>query len=151
MAGYLLDTSAVNRICNGEVDADTWSPFYITDLVLQELSRTRDHARRTHLLGMLRGRLGPGGILRSESPCVAFHEDADAFDSPYDAYSLSVGRSFPLILRSIGSSHRQHWRDAFIVQAAMMNGLTLVTADKDQAKGARRCGLTVEFIEPMRS
>jgi hypothetical protein len=38
--GFLLDTSAINRICDGGAAAERWSRVYITDLVLLELSRT---------------------------------------------------------------------------------------------------------------
>jgi hypothetical protein len=95
---------------------------------------------------LLDGQLTMGGILRSEGSAHAWCSQVDDFDTPYDGTTFPLGRPFPLIIRSIGISHRQHWRDAFIVQAAMMHGLTLVTADHDQAKGARRCGVSVEFI-----
>jgi hypothetical protein len=144
---YLLDTSAVNRICDGATRPNAWSPLYITDLVLLELGRTRDTDRRKKLMAVLDGRLGPGCVLRSDGPGHTWHHNqVDDFDIPYDASTFPLGRPFPLIMRSIGISHRQHWRDAFIVQAAMMHGLTLVTADDAQAKSARRCGVRVEFI-----
>jgi predicted nucleic acid-binding protein len=147
MARYLLDTSAINRICNGTASADAWSPFYITDLVLLKLSRMPDSGRREKLLGVLRGRLEPGGIMRSEGPATSQHDQVDDFDKPYDTQMFSLGQPFPRIMSSIGISHQQHWRDAFIMQAAMNHDLTLVTADKNQAKGARRCHVNVELID----
>jgi len=146
MTSYLLDTSVINRICDGKTSADTWSPFYITDLVLLELTRVRDTSRREKLLDVLRGRLGPGGILRSEGLVTSWHHEVDDFDNPYDTRMLPLGRPFPRILSSIGISHQQHWRDAFIVQAAMTHDLTLVTAYKNQVKGARRCHVNVELV-----
>jgi predicted nucleic acid-binding protein len=145
---FLLDTSAINRICDGEVRADAWSPVYITDLVVLELGRTRDANRRHSLFAVLDGRLGPGGILRSEGSVCQDTEGQWGYGERYDApLPLSIGRPFPLILRAIGTSHRQHWRDAFIVQAAMMNGLTLVTADRKQARAAHGFHVPVEYIE----
>jgi predicted nucleic acid-binding protein len=144
--GFLLDTSAVNRICDGAAVADLESrPVYITDLVLLELSRTRDAARREDLLAVLK-RLGPGGILRGDDPLAAHHTAIDDFDIPYDTPALSLGRPFPLITRAIGSNFQAHWRDGLIVQAAMMHGLTLVTADKKQAEAARMFGVSVEYM-----
>jgi len=61
--GFLLDTSAINRICDGKACADDWSPFYITDLVLFELGRTEDTVRRYGLFGALQTNLG---VLRSK-------------------------------------------------------------------------------------
>jgi predicted nucleic acid-binding protein len=145
-SGYLLDTSVVNRICNGEVSADPWSPFFITDLVLLELSQAKDSLRR-RLMEVLSGRLVLGGILRSEESIRSQHSGTDESHGCYDGALSSVGRAFPLILGTIGISHKQHWKDAFIVQAAMRHGLTLVTADKNQAKGARRCHVSVDFIK----
>ncbi len=144
---FLLDTSAVNCICDGVARADDFWPFYITDLVLLELSRTRDPARRTDLLAVLTGRLGPGGILRSEGS--ASRDDVECqwgLDDSYHEDPLPLGRPFPLILRAIGSSHTQHWRDAFIAQAALTNDLTLVTADRAQARAARQFGAAVGFL-----
>jgi predicted nucleic acid-binding protein len=142
--GFLLDTSAVNRICDGVLA--TWWPVYITDLVLLELSRTPDAVRRHDLLAVLLGRLGPGGILRSD-PADAHHTAIDDFDIPFEGSpALSLGRPFPLITRAIGSNFRRHWEDGFIAQTAMRHGLTLVTADKRQAKAARMFGVTVECI-----
>jgi len=144
--GFLFDTSAVGRICEGAAIPDHWWPIYITDLVLQELSRTPDDTRRHELLAVLLKRLGPGGILRSD-PVDVHYTPIDDFDIPFEiAASQSLGRPFPLITRAIGSNFRRHWEDGFIVQAALMRGLTLVTADKQQAKAARAFGVTVEFI-----
>ena len=86
--------------------------------------------------------------MRSESPAFQDTEGQWGYGQPYNApLPLPIGRPFPLILRAIGISHRQHWRDAFIVQAAMMNGLTLVTADRKQARAACEFGVPVEYIE----
>jgi len=142
---FLLDTSAVNRICDGAAIAGLASrPAYTTDVVLFELSRTRDTARRQELLEVIR-RLGRGGILRGEHPAAGY-TPIDDFDTPYNDPTLSLGRPFPLITRAIGSNFYAHWRDGFIVQAAVMHGLTLVTADKRQAKAARTFGASVEYI-----
>jgi predicted nucleic acid-binding protein len=139
--GFLLDTSAVNRICDGASAA--WWPVYTTDLVLLELSRTPDAARRHDLLAALLERLSPGGILRSD-PADAHHTAINDVDIPFPA--LSLGRPFPLITRAIGGNLRRHWEDGFIAQTAMRHGLTLVTADRRLAKAARLFGVTVEYI-----
>lgn len=143
---FLFDTSAVNRIRNGKAPADAWYPACVTDLVLFELGRTQNAERRRSLLAVVRTRASM--VLRSEPPGTQDVEGPWGFGEPDNArLPLSIGRPFPLILRAIGISHRQHWRDAFIVQAALMNGLTLVTADRKQAKAARGFGVPVEYIE----
>ena len=144
--GFLFDTSAVNRIRDGKVPADAWYPACVTDLVLLELGRTPNADRRRSLLAVVQRRAGV--ILRSESLGSADTGGQWGFGEPDHApLPLAIGRPFPLILRAMGISHRQHWRDAFIVQAALMNGLTLVTADRKQARAARGFGVPVEYIE----
>jgi hypothetical protein len=144
----LLDTSAVNRLCDGVICAEPRPPVYITDLVLLEVTRTPDPDRRRALMAVLGRLLGPGGILRSCcTPSRDFAAEWGA-DDCYDGEPSPLGRPFPQILRAIGTSHAQHWRDAFIAQAALTYGLNLVTGDKKQARGARRFGVSVNFIGP---
>lgn len=141
--GFLLDTSAINRICRHQVNAERWCPAFITDIVLRELCATKDQDLRRELLRALEGRLGPGGILRSEGPIGEYGAGAEiGRDHP----ALSLGRMFPVITRAIGTNFRRHWHDGFIAQAAIRHGLTLVTADRKLARAARRFGATVEFI-----
>jgi predicted nucleic acid-binding protein len=144
--GYLLDTSAVNRICDGAAAADRWWPLYVTDLVLLELSRTRDAARHEALFAVLRRLLGRGGILRGEPPAADDYAGSDDFDMPWEIPTLSMGRVSPLITRTIGSNFQAHWRDGFIAEVAMRHNLTLVTADRRQAKAAGMFGVSVEYI-----
>lgn len=139
--GFLLDTSAINRICNGEVNADRWRPAFITDVVLRELCATTDQSRRAQLLGVLDGRLAPGGILRSERH-IGAADAAGVWAGP----ALSLGRMFPLVTATIGRNFRKHWHDGFIAQAAIQHSLTLVTSDKKLAVAARAFGVSVEFI-----
>lgn len=142
--GFLLGTSAVNRICDGTSAA--WWPVYTTELVLLELSRTPDAVRRHDLLAVLLERLSPGGILRSDLP-DAHHTAINDVDIPFEVTpALSLGRPFPLIIRPIGGNLRRHWEDGFIAQTAMRHGLTLVTAYRRLAKAARLFGVTVECI-----
>jgi predicted nucleic acid-binding protein len=143
---FLFDTSAVNRIRDGKAPVDAWYPARVTDLVLFELGRTPDADRRQSLLAVVQTRASV--ILRSEPLGTQDGEGQWGFGEPDHApLPLAIGRPFPLILRALGVSHRQHWRDAFIVQAALINGLTLVTADRKQAKAARGFGVPVEYIE----
>jgi hypothetical protein len=143
---FLFDTSAVNRIRDGKAPADAWYPACVTDLVLFELGRTPDADRRRSLFAVVQTRASE--ILRSEQLGAQDGEGQWGFGEPDHArLPLSIGRPFPLILRAISISHRQHWRDAFIVQAALLNSLTLVTADRKQPKAARGFGVPVEYIE----
>lgn len=146
IVGFLLDTSAVNRICDGAVGADRWSPAYITDVVLQEICRATDDRRRA-LLDVLLRRIGPGGILRSGQHLTAHHDPIDQFDEPpWSDPQLSLGRLFPLITGAVGTNFRRHAEDGFIADVAIRHGLTLVTGDKKLAKVARQFGAKVEYI-----
>ena len=143
---FLFDTSAVNRIRDGNAPPDAWYPASVTVLVLFELGRTPGADRRWCLLEVVQRCASV--ILRSEPLGTQDGEGQWGFGEPDNApLPLAIGRPFPLILRAIGISLQQHWRDAFIVQAALTNGLTLVTADRKQAKAARGFGVPVEYIE----
>jgi hypothetical protein len=120
-------------------------PFLQNGPVLFELGCTGDVERRRSLFAALQTTMG---ILRSEPSEFQDTEGAWGYGQPDNApLPLPIGRPFPLILRAIGISHRQHWRDAFIVQAAVMHELTLVTADRKQARAACGFGVPVQFIE----
>ena len=148
MQGFLLDTSALNRICDGKVGAERLRPLYITDVVFSELVATQNPARREALLRVLLPLLGPGSILRGEGEAAAHWTDDFAEYGAVESPAQSLGRTFPLITRTIGTNFRKHWRDGFIAQVALTNGLTLVTADRALARAARKFGVTVEFIPP---
>jgi hypothetical protein len=60
----------------------------------------------------------------------------------------SFGRRAPVIAEQIGGKFRSGMRDAFIAEAAMENGLTLVTCDGKLAEVARSFGAEVEEIRP---
>jgi predicted nucleic acid-binding protein len=148
--GFLLDTSAVIRICDGGADPARWLPAYIPDIVLSQLAADPDARHRQKLLQVV---LGGAQILRGEEAEPSFGPGIAADDYEGAACyqpGLSLGRQLPLIARTIGRKFEKHWPDGFIVQAALMRGLTLVTADRKQAQVARRFGAAVKFMAPKR-
>jgi hypothetical protein len=63
---------------------------------------------------------------------------------------LSFGRLVPVIAGALPPNRKRPQnplRDGFIAEAALLNGLTLVTADTYLAPVARALGVPVEFIE----
>lgn len=157
---FMLDTSAINRILDGEVENE-WSLRgynFITDIQLQEILDTRDERRRNVLF---QGLLAlPAFVLRPTDIPQRF-DGGHNFDTgerfpltwsvvQYAAdMSLSFGRFVPVIARGLPPNRKKPHnplRDAFIAEAALLNGLTLVTADGTLARNAKMFGVRVELI-----
>lgn len=149
--GFMLDTSAINRIHDG-MDCE-WSlrgPLYVTDIQLQEIGATRDPRRRDSLLRAFVS-LRPTVIRPSG---LVFVPEYFGFTSYCDAgfaltdedYPRPVGRIMPHIAAALGSRIETQFRDALIAEAALQSGLTLVTADRKLARVARSFGAPVEEI-----
>jgi len=150
--GFMLDTSAINRICDWQ--ACEWSlrgPLYVTDIQFQEILATRKHARRDALIGAFMS-LRPT-VLRPSGQIIdpeffgfsSFHDTS--FLLPQGDYQpMSVGRLMPHIAAAIGSKFEKHYRDALIAETARTEDLTLVTADKKLAQVGREFGIRIEEI-----
>jgi predicted nucleic acid-binding protein len=159
---FMLDTNVINRILDGEVENE-WSlrgDIFVTDIQLQEILDTRDPSRRNILFRGLMN-LHPNVIRPSYLP-QWFDCDQD-FDTgerlpwtlPVVEYAyaadvpLSLGRFVPLIARRLPVNRKRPenpLRDGFIAEAALLNGMTLVTADSNLGAAAQRFGVPVELI-----
>jgi hypothetical protein len=149
--GFMLDTSAINRIHDWQ--QCEWSlrgPLYVTDIQLQEIARTRDPGRRASLLGAFMS-LRPT-VLRPRGRVFVpeFFGFPDYFEGgfgmPDEDYGLSLGRAMPLIAASMGRRAERFFPDALIAEAALTSNLTLVTADRRLARVGREFGAHVEEI-----
>ena len=155
--GFLYDTCAINCILDREVQ-NGWSlrgEGYITDLQMQEILETPNPRRRNFLFqGLMNLQLTV--IRPAETWCS--YDCGGNFDtgqrissSMPEAYypEMSRGRLVPLIARRLPANRKKPqnpMRDAFIAEAALLNELTLVTADKKLAARARKFGVQVELI-----
>ena len=158
---FMLDTSAINRILDGHV-GNEWSlrgRNFVSDIQLQEVLDTSDDARREYLLrGIAALRLN---VIRPTDMLQLF-EAGENFDTGErfmpgmgtvwfrNAFPLSYGNYVTAIAYELPANERRPQnplRDGFIAETALLNGMTLVTADRRLAASARRFGVTVERID----
>jgi hypothetical protein len=154
---FLFDTCAINCILKREVE-NGWSlrgDCYVTDIQLQEILETRNPSRRRFLLtGLMNLRLT---VIRPTDTYFPY-DCGENFDSDHripgtfaeaQYPEMSLGRLVPVIARGLPPNQKKPQnplRDAFLAEAALLNGLILVTADKDLAARARTFGVHVELI-----
>jgi predicted nucleic acid-binding protein len=156
---FLLDTCAINLILDGKV-VNEWSLrgyTFVTDIQFQEILDTRDERRRNFLF---QGLLALHATVIRPTDIPQWFDCGQNFDTgeripttvpvQYDAdIPLSFGRFVPLIAQGLSSNRKRPenpLRDAFIAEAALLNGLTLVTADCNLARNAEVWGVRVELI-----
>lgn len=151
MSGFMLDTSAINRIHDWQ--QCEWSlrgSLCVTDIQLQELARAHDPDRCESLLRAFMS-LRPT-VLRLQGRVFVpeYFGLPDFFEGGYglpeEDYGLSLGRVMPLIAASMGRRVERHFSDALIAEAALTSNLTLVTADRRLARAGRQFGADVEEI-----
>lgn len=149
--GFMLDTSAINRIHDWE--QCEWSlrgQLYVTAIQLQEIAQTRDPERRSSLLAAYRSLrltvIRPMGLVMvPEFFGFASCYPRDLTQSDED-YPRPIGRAMTHIAAAMGSKLEKHYRDALIAEAALNTNLTLVTADRRQARVGREFGAHIEEI-----
>ena len=158
---FMLDTSALNRILDGQV-GNEWSlrgRNFVTDIQLQEVLDTCDDARRRYLVyGLVALQLN---ITRPTEMPQLF-DVGQNFDTGErfltgmgtvwyrNAFPLSFGNYVPAIASDLPANKRRPanpLRDGFIAEAALLNRMTLVTADRRLAEIARVFGTDVEYID----
>jgi len=158
---FMLDTSAINRILDGAV-GNEWplrGDIFVTDIQLQEILDTPDPNRRDFLFGGLMS-LRPN-VIRPGDMFQFYDGSGDDFDTGerlprgpipewyYASVPLSFGRIVPLIARRLPANRKRPenpLRDGFIAEAALLGGMTLVTADRNLAAEAEIFGVLVELI-----
>jgi predicted nucleic acid-binding protein len=158
---FMLDTNVINRILDGEVENE-WplrGDIFVTDIQLQEILDTRDPNRRDFLFGGLKS-LRPN-VIRPRDMFQLYDGSGDDFDTGdrlprgaipewyYANVPLSFGRIVPLIARRLPANRKRPvnpLRDGFIAEAALLGGMTLVTADRNLAAEAEMFGVHVERV-----
>ncbi len=156
---FMLDTCVINRILDGLV-GNVWSlrgRNFVTDIQMQEILDTKDPARREYLLRGLIA-LRPGIIRPTELPQL--FDGGEGFDTGErfpmgsevwhcPSMPLSFGRIVPVVARTLPVNRKRPenpFRDGFIAETALLNGMTLVTADTRLATAAQALGVNVEVI-----
>lgn len=157
----MLDTSALNRILDGKV-GNEWplrGRNFVTDIQLQEVLDTPDENRRQYLLyGLVALQLN---IIRPTEMRQLFDVGRN-FDTGErfltgmgtvwhrSSFPLSFGNYVQAIASDLPANKRRPenpLRDGFIAEAALLNRMTLVTADRRLAEIARTFGAAVERID----
>lgn len=141
---YLLDTSAVNRLLDGQLsmeDLPEESEFFITHLQVDEINNTSDSDRRARL-SLFQHTLRPKVI-----PTETLVFDVSRFDHA----KLSNGALYRELLDSLdtrGGRRVNKIRDALIAETALKQGLCLITADESLADVAELHGGEVLRVAP---
>jgi len=128
----------------------------VTDIQLQEILDTRCPGRRDFLLQGLFA-LRPIVIRPSELPqlydCGQEFDTGERFPRSMAVVTASMPLSFgnfvPLIANGLPANQKRPWnplRDGFIAETALLNGMTLVTADERLSEAAAMFGLRVELV-----
>lgn len=124
---YVVDTCIFNwladtLISKGALPSD--GGFAITHVQVDEINKTKDEERRARLL-----------IIQASLHCLLLPTQSFVFDvSRFGHAKLSDGKLFTSLrteLDTLNGKKLNNVRDALIAEAAIANGYTLLTADRD--------------------
>jgi hypothetical protein len=121
--GFMLDTSAINRIRDGlNCEWSVRGPLCVTDIRLQEIGATHDPRRRDSLLQAFFS-LRPTIIRPSGLRFIPEYFDFSSCDAGFaltdEDYPLPIGRIMPHVAAVLGSRIEKQFRDALIADAAL--------------------------------
>jgi rRNA-processing protein FCF1 len=133
---YIVDTNIFNQLIDGSVaisDLPSDSLFFATHVQIDEINNTKDSERRAQLFFMF-------VELKTEIvPTESFVFDISRFDLS----KLSDGVLFGKLkhdLDMLNKSKSNNPQDVLIAEVAIMNGYTLITADRDLADVVEKHG-----------
>lgn len=145
---YIFDTNVFNRLADGKIQLSDISDgiLFATHVQLDEL-RATEGVRREQLLATFK-QVGPTLI-----PTETFCWDVSGFDNA----RWSDGQLFNSLKACLNAKEKKSGRkanrkkvnsaqDALIAEVAIVQNLTLVTADIDLADAAREHGASVQLI-----
>jgi len=157
----MLDTCVINRILDCQV-GNEWSlrgRNFVTDIQLQEVLDTSNDARRKFLTYGIAA-LHLNIIRPTEMPQLFdvgnYFDTGERFMTGMGqvwyrkAFPLSFGNYVSAIAGNMPKNRRRPENplcDGFIAESALLNGMTLVTADRRLAEIAREFGTDVEHID----
>ena len=143
----MVDTSIFNWLIDGILSTDNFpkdAHFVATHIQHDELNRTRDLARKHRLLDRFTTLVD--STVPTESTILSI--------SKLGSCKLGTGTLFSQLkadLDSLNFEKTNNSKDALIAEAAIMNGHTLITADKDLHIVAEKHGCLVELLDKFKS
>jgi len=148
--GFMLDTSALNRIHDWrQCEWSLRGSLYVTEIQLQEIAQTRNPDRRASLLEAYRSLrlivIRPMGLVMVPEFFGFANYYRRGLTQSKD-YPRFLDNTMPHIASAMGSKVEKHYPDALIAETALNTNLTLVTADRRQARVGRDFGTHVEEI-----
>lgn len=139
---YVVDTCVFNWLADGQIqkeDLPSDGGFAITHIQVDEINKTSDEERRARLL-----------LQQASLHCELLPTQSFVFDvSRFDHAMLSDGKLYTSLkaeLDRLNGRKENNSRDALIAEAAIANGYTLLTADRDLKAVTESQGGTVVFF-----
>ena len=136
--GYVVDTNIFNKLLDGVISIDDLprdSEFFASHIQIDEINNTTDKERRARLLLSFEGL--ETKFLQTESMVW----DVSRWDqSKWDGTAYEKLKSD---LDALNKSKANNPHDALIAEVALLNGHTLLTADRHLADVFQRHGGTV--------
>ena len=137
----ILDTNIFNWLIDGKFtigDLPAESKLFASHIQVDEINRTTDSERRAQLMLMLAKHVS---IVPTETMVVGVSRWGEA--------KLSDGKRYNEILSALNArnkSRRNNVQDSLIGEIALINGFTLVTADRDLASVMNSINCAVKLI-----
>jgi len=138
---YILDTCVFNRLADGEIklsDISAGGLLFATQLQRDELLATSLESRREELVAAFHA-VNPRILATETFCCDVSHFDIDKWGN---------GELFDKLKACLDAKQKKpnNTQDALIAEVAIVQNLTLVTADRNLAETARRHGAKVLCI-----
>lgn len=139
---YVVDTNVINWLVDGKIDRAALpgdGEFVATHIQIDEINRTSDEDRRARLFL----------ILTSIIPELLPTESAVMNISRFDWCKMGDGVIYTSIKNELDTKNggrRSNIHDALILEVAIVNGFTLLTADADLAEAAKNHKGTVRHF-----
>ncbi|TAL53822.1 hypothetical protein [Pandoraea sp.] len=141
---YLLDTNVFNKLLDRVLKSEelpTDGEFVVTHLQIDEINKTSDAERRVGLV-----------LVQTALRVQLVPTETMVFDvSRFDHAKLSDGKVYTELknsLDALNKSKSNNVHDALIGEVGIVNGYTLITADRDLAKVVVDMGGKVLLIQP---
>jgi hypothetical protein len=144
---YVVDTCVFNWLADGLINSEALPSdggFAITHIQVDEINKTKDEDRRAKLI-----------LVQVSLHCKLLPTESFLLDvSRLDHAKLGDGQLFTSIkteLDKLNRAKKNNNRDALIAEAAVQNGLTLITADEDLKSVTEQHSGKVIFFSKLRS
>ncbi len=140
---FMLDTCVFNWLADGRIrrsDLPYGGLFALTHVQLDEINKTKDEDRRARLF-----------IIQTEMECALVPTETFVADvSRVGRTRQGAGEAYGKLKTDLDAANgcrASNIQDALIAETAMVNGHTLITADRDLKTVTVRSGGTVLFLD----